>query len=123
MTGHRRRFHLQVQDSEEITNIELADAFQQMWAKQRYNEIFTDRYVSGCVIVHKFYSPGIRCGLRFRRLTFTTLTGYRIYIIDQYTYYALEFLEQVEPNSKQTMGMFLEVCPDASVLFHRRSAN
>jgi glycosylphosphatidylinositol transamidase (GPIT) subunit GPI8 len=29
-----------VQDSEEITNIELADAFQQMWAKRRYNEIF-----------------------------------------------------------------------------------
>ena len=28
------------QDSEEITNIELADAFQQMYAKQRYNEIF-----------------------------------------------------------------------------------
>jgi glycosylphosphatidylinositol transamidase (GPIT) subunit GPI8 len=31
---------LSVQDSEEITNIELADAFQQMWAKRRYNEIF-----------------------------------------------------------------------------------
>jgi glycosylphosphatidylinositol transamidase (GPIT) subunit GPI8 len=29
-----------LQDSEEITNIELADAFQQMWAKRRYNEIF-----------------------------------------------------------------------------------
>ena len=29
-----------LKDSEEITNIELADAFQQMWAKKRYNEIF-----------------------------------------------------------------------------------
>ena len=28
------------QDSEEITNIELADAFKQMWSKRRYHEIF-----------------------------------------------------------------------------------
>jgi glycosylphosphatidylinositol transamidase (GPIT) subunit GPI8 len=33
-------FLIHEQDSEEITNIELADAFQQMWAKRRYNEIF-----------------------------------------------------------------------------------
>ena len=34
-----------------------------------------------------------------------------VYIIDRYTYYALEFLEKVEPNSKRTMGEFMEVCP------------
>jgi phosphatidylinositol glycan class K len=34
-----------------------------------------------------------------------------VYIIDRYTYYALEFLERVEPNSKKTMGEFLTVCP------------
>merc|ERR1719464_582970 len=34
-----------------------------------------------------------------------------VYIIDRYTYYALEFLERVEPNSSKTMGDFLEVCP------------
>lgn len=34
-----------------------------------------------------------------------------VYIIDRYTYYALEFLEKVEPNSKKTMGEFLTVCP------------
>ena len=34
-----------------------------------------------------------------------------MYIIDRYTYYALEFLERVEPDSQRTMGEFLEVCP------------
>lgn len=28
-------------------------------------------------------------------------------MIDRYTYYALEFLEKVEPNSKKTMGEFV----------------
>ena len=34
-----------------------------------------------------------------------------VYIIDRYTYYALEFLEKVQRGSKKTMGQFLEVCP------------
>ena len=34
-----------------------------------------------------------------------------VYIIDRYTYYALEFLEGVERGSKKTMGQLLEVCP------------
>ena len=34
-----------------------------------------------------------------------------MYIIDRYTYYALEFLERVQPNSQRTMGEFMEVCP------------
>ena len=34
-----------------------------------------------------------------------------VYIIDRYTYYALEFLERVNRDSKATMGQFLEVCP------------
>lgn len=30
-------------------------------------------------------------------------------MIDRYTYYALEFLEKVEPNSKMTMGDFVRI--------------
>jgi glycosylphosphatidylinositol transamidase (GPIT) subunit GPI8 len=30
-----------------------------------------------------------------------------VYIIDRYTYYALEFLERVEPDSAKTMGEFV----------------
>lgn len=32
-----------------------------------------------------------------------------VYIIDRYTYYALEFLEKVTPDSKKTMGEFVSV--------------
>lgn len=35
MTGHGGDGFLKFQDSEEITNVELADAFQQMWQKRR----------------------------------------------------------------------------------------
>nr|CAD7587970.1 unnamed protein product [Timema genevievae] len=34
-----------------------------------------------------------------------------VYIIDRYTFYALDFLERVEPDSSKTMGEFLAVCP------------
>ncbi len=30
-----------------------------------------------------------------------------VYIIDRYTYYALEFLEKVQPDSDKTMGQFV----------------
>ena len=35
MTGHGGDGFLKFQDAEEITNIELADAFEQMWVKRR----------------------------------------------------------------------------------------
>ena len=35
--------------------------------------------------------------------------NYDILILFRYTYYALEFLERVEPDSKRTMGEFMEV--------------
>lgn len=34
-----------------------------------------------------------------------------VYIIDRYTYYALEFLEKVDMGSSKTIGEFLGVCP------------
>lgn len=30
-----------------------------------------------------------------------------VYIIDRYTYYALDFLENVDPESKKSMGEFV----------------
>lgn len=38
-------------------------------------------------------------------------TSIGVYIIDRYTYHALEFLEGVTRDSKKTMGEFLSVCP------------
>jgi len=40
MTGHGGDEFLKFQDSEEISAFDIADAFEQMWQKKRYNEIF-----------------------------------------------------------------------------------
>ena len=60
MTGHGGDGFLKFQDSEEITNIELADAFEQMWSKRRYHEIFF--MIDTCQaasMYQKFYSPNV----------------------------------------------------------------
>jgi len=116
MTGHGGEGFLKFQDSEEITNIELADAFEQMWVKRRYNEIFF--MIDTCQaasMFQKFYSPNILSVASSLvgedSLSHHVDPAIGVYIIDRYTYYALEFLERVMPDSKKTMGEFLTVCP------------
>lgn len=46
-----------------------------------------------------------------RNISFSTLKILNEDKTHRYTYYALEFLERVTPNSKKTMGEFLKVCP------------
>ena len=116
MTGHGGDGFLKFQDSEEITNIELADAFEQMWVKRRYNEIFF--MIDTCQaasMFQKFYSPNILAVASSLvgedSLSHHVDPAIGVYIIDRYTYYALEFLERVKPSSASTMGEFLRVCP------------
>ncbi|OXA63799.1 putative GPI-anchor transamidase [Folsomia candida] len=116
MTGHGGDGFLKFQDSEEITNVELADAFEQMWQKKKYNEIFF--MVDTCQaasMYDKFYSPNILAVASSLvgedSLSHHVDSSIGVYIIDRYTYYALEFLEKVQPDSDKTMGQFLGVCP------------
>lgn len=60
LTGHGGDGFLKFQDSEEITSQEMADAIEQMWQKQRYNEIFF--MIDTCQaasMYERFYSPNI----------------------------------------------------------------
>lgn len=117
LTGHGGEGFLKFQDSEEITNQELADAIGQMWQKQRYHELFF--MIDTCQaasMYEKFYSPNILAVASSLvgedSLSHHVDPAIGVYIIDRYTYYALEFLEKVEPNSMKTMGEFLgTVCP------------
>ncbi|KAF9424813.1 hypothetical protein HW555_000114 [Spodoptera exigua] len=86
-----------------------------------YNEIFF--IIDTCQassMYEKFYSPNILA-------TASSLVGedslshhvdsaIGVYIIDRYTYYVLQFLENVHPNSKRTMSEFLAVCPKSACL-------
>lgn len=116
MTGHGGDGFLKFQDSEEISNVELADAFEQMWQKRRYHEIFF--MIDTCQaesMYQKFYSPNILAVASSHvgedSLSHHVDPAIGVYVIDRYTYYALEFLEQVTPTSKKTLGQFLRVCP------------
>lgn len=60
MSGHGGDGFLKFQDSEEISDIELADVMEQMWQKRRYNQILF--MVDSCQaesMFLKFYSPNI----------------------------------------------------------------
>ena len=60
MTGHGGAEFLKFQDNEEISAFDIADAFEQMWQKKRYNEIFF--MIDTCqanTMFSKFYSPNI----------------------------------------------------------------
>ena len=116
MTGHGGDGFLKFQDAEEVSNVELADAFEQMWRKQRYHELFF--MIDTCQaqsMFQLFYSPNILAVASSRvgedSLSHHVDPAIGVYVIDRYTYYVLEFLEKVTPDSQKTMGQFLKVCP------------
>lgn len=116
LTGHGGDGFLKFQDSEEITSVELADAFEQMWQKQRYNEILLiTETCQAESMAQQLYSPNI-IGIGSSKIGEDSLSHHGdptigVYVIDRYTYYALEFLETVHSNSSKTLSSFLEVCP------------
>lgn len=116
LTGHGGDGFLKFQDSEEITSQEMADALEQMWQKQRYHEIFF--MIDTCQaasMYERFYSPNILAVgsslVGEDSLSHHVDPAIGVYIIDRYTYYALEFLESVSLDSTKSMGEFLQVCP------------
>jgi len=116
LTGHGGDGFLKFQDSEEITNVDLADAIQQMWEKKRYHEmLFIVDTCQAASLYQRFYSPNV-LAIGSSQVGEDSLSHHvdpaiGVYIIDRYTYYALEFLEQVSLTSNHTLGQFLEVCP------------
>ncbi|KAH0360776.1 hypothetical protein KCU89_g19237, partial [Aureobasidium melanogenum] len=60
MTGHGGNEFLKFQDAEEISSHDLADAFEQMWEKKRYNELlFMIDTCQANTMYGQFYTPNI----------------------------------------------------------------
>lgn len=116
MTGHGGEDFLKFQDAEELSNVELADAFEQMWQKRRYNELlFIIDTCQAVSMYKKFYSPNL-IGIGSSQVGEDSLSHHvdpaiGVYIIDRYTYYLLEYLESIQPNSKKTIDDLFGVCP------------
>lgn len=111
MTGHGGSEFLKFQDSEEISSWDLADAFQQMREKKRYNELlFMIDTCQANTLYRQFYAPGmIATGSSEEdesSYSHHADNDVGVAVIDRWTYYVLEFLEtQVTgPTSDKTLG-------------------
>ncbi|KAL9102550.1 MAG: hypothetical protein Q9163_002329 [Psora crenata] len=111
MTGHGGNEFLKFQDSEEIGAWDLADAFEQMWEKKRYNEMLfmIDTCQANTLYTH-FYSPNIiatgSSEIDQSSYSHHADNDVGVAVIDRWTYYNLDFLEKevTSPTSKRTLG-------------------
>ncbi|XP_029930926.1 GPI-anchor transamidase [Myripristis murdjan] len=116
LTGHGGNGFLKFQDSEEISNVELADAFEQMWQKRRYNELlFIIDTCQGASMYERFYSPNLMA-LASSQVGEDSLShqpdlAIGVHLMDRYTFYLLEFLEDIHPASTTNMNDLFKVCP------------
>ncbi|XP_056149360.1 GPI-anchor transamidase [Lampris incognitus] len=116
LTGHGGNGFLKFQDSEEISNVELADAFEQMWQKRRYNELlFIIDTCQGASMYERFYSPNLMA-LASSQVGEDSLShqpdlAIGVHLMDRYTFYLLEFLEDIHPASTANMNDLFKVCP------------
>ncbi|ANB11938.1 Gpi8p [Sugiyamaella lignohabitans] len=109
MTGHGGNEFLKFQDAEEIGAFDIADAFEQMWEKRRYNEIlFMIDTCQANTMYSKFYSPNILAvgssAMDENSYSHHADQDVGVAVIDRFTYYNLEFLESIDKTSKETMA-------------------
>lgn len=113
LTGHGGNEFLKFQDSEEIGAYDIADAFEQMHEKKRYNEIFF--MIDTCQansMYERFYSPNI-LAVGSSKVDESSYSHHSdldigVAVIDRFTYYTLEFLEKIEKNSTVTMDKLFD---------------
>jgi len=108
LSGHGGDEFLKFQDVEEISSHDLADAFEQMFEKRRYNEIlFMVDTCQANTLFKQFYSPNIlsigSSGFGENSYSHHSDNFLGLAVIDRFTYYTLEFFENVRPESNATI--------------------
>ncbi|PPQ77458.1 hypothetical protein CVT26_005844 [Gymnopilus dilepis] len=108
MTGHGGNEFLKFQDNEEISAFDIADAFEQMYQKRRYNEIFF--MIDTCqanTMYSKLYSPNILAtgssDLDENSYSYANDNDIGVAVIDSFTHYVLEFMEKINKTSQTSM--------------------
>ncbi|GJE99574.1 GPI-anchor transamidase [Phanerochaete sordida] len=108
MTGHGGNEFLKFQDNEEISAYDIADAFEQMWQKKRYNEIFF--MIDTCqanTMYSKFYSPNILATgsseIHENSYSYENDNDIGVAVIDSYTHHVLEFMEGIGKTSHKSV--------------------
>ncbi|KAL5267688.1 hypothetical protein ACHWQZ_G004659 [Mnemiopsis leidyi] len=120
LTGHGGDGFLKFQDTEEMNALELSDVFQQMHEKKRYNELFfmIDTCQAGSMVL-PIKSPNI-IGVGSSTVGQDSLSHHGdheigVYVIDRFTYFTLDFLEKVQPNSRATLNDLFRVYSTAEI--------
>ncbi|CEG73730.1 Putative Phosphatidylinositol glycan, class K [Rhizopus microsporus] len=108
MTGHGGNEFLKFQDAEEISAYDLADAFKQMAEKKRYNEIlFMIDTCQANTMYSKINSTNILAtgSSELDESSYSHHTDHDIgvAVIDGFTYYNLEVLENIDMTSEMTL--------------------
>ncbi|KZS97591.1 hypothetical protein SISNIDRAFT_449125 [Sistotremastrum niveocremeum HHB9708] len=113
MTGHGGNEFLKFQDNEEISAFDIADAFEQMWQKKRYNELFF--MIDTCqanTMYSKFYSPNILATgssmLDENSYSHENDADIGVAVIDKFTHHVLSYLEGINKTSKANFKDFFE---------------
>ncbi|KAJ3551836.1 hypothetical protein NM688_g4484 [Phlebia brevispora] len=108
MTGHGGNEFLKFQDNEEISAFDIADAFEQMWQKKRYNEIFF--MIDTCqanTMFTKFYSPNILATgsseIHENSYSHENDADIGVAVIDSFTHHILSFMEGIDKTSQKSM--------------------
>ncbi|KAF7331665.1 GPI-anchor transamidase [Mycena kentingensis (nom. inval.)] len=109
MTGHGGNEFLKFQDNEEISAFDIADAFEQMYQKNRYNEIFF--MIDTCqanTMYTKFYSPNILATgsseIDQSSYSYENDADIGVSVIDRYTHYVLEYFESINKTSTNSLA-------------------
>ncbi|KAF9051757.1 peptidase C13 family-domain-containing protein [Panaeolus papilionaceus] len=108
LTGHGGNEFLKFQDKEEISAFDLADAFEQMHQKKRYNEIlFMADTCQANTLFSQFYSPNILAtgssGLGENSYSHTNDNDIGVAVVDVYTHYVLEYMENINKTSHDSL--------------------
>ncbi|KAG1223045.1 hypothetical protein G6F62_011685 [Rhizopus arrhizus] len=123
MTGHGGNEFLKFQDAEEISAYDLADAFKQMAEKKRYNEIlFMVDTCQANTMYSQINSTNILAtgSSELHESSYSHHTDHDIgvAVIDSYTYYNLEFLENIDMTSDKTLQDLFSTYDPAKIASH-----
>lgn len=123
LTGHGGNGFLKFQDKGELTSTEVADAFEQMHQKGRYNEILF--IVDTCQaesMATELHSPNI-IAIGSSKIGQDSLSHHGdstigVYVIDRFTYYVLNFLEKLNTNNAHNTSLreLFKVCPESQCM-------
>ncbi|KAL9710396.1 glycosylphosphatidylinositol anchor biosynthesis [Leucoagaricus gongylophorus] len=123
MTGHGGNEFLKFQDNEEISAFDIADAFEQMYQKKRYNEIFF--MIDTCQansMFSKFYSPNILATgsseVGENSYSYANDNDIGVAVIDSFTHYILEYMEGINKTSQMSMRDLFNIYDPAKISSH-----